>query len=284
MSDNPAGISTRDLKRRIRAMEEAVKDPETRETIPSAELRREIAAKQGRLAVTGDFGLSEADELSLTLRAKREVFDDLWRTACGKYGDIDYDHYDEDGRHTPYYLNTLWLTYEEAMATYSKWSNSNTLREKYWGAKIRTNIPQPLRDGVNAESAFYLSTIEVVNLSSTTNWVRVSGIYMFRCCLKLRIIMTPLESVGWNSRDLEQCNNLEEVKIKVTQNKDIHLEGCPKLSLESFDYLVEKCETKKGFTVLVHKGVYSKLTDPDNAEWFALLEAAAAKNISFATT
>lgn len=36
-------------------------------------------------------------------------------------------------------------------------------------------------------------------------------------------------------------------------------------------------------TITVHPDVYAKLTDESNAEWYAVLTAAAAKNITFAT-
>ena len=214
-----------------------------------------------------------------------------WNAACGKYG-----RYNPD---TGYFeLNGLTdITYEEAILIYSKWSNSNLIREQYWGAKIRTNIPQPLRDVVNAESAFYNSSIEVVNLTYTSiGWVRCSlhsGI--FRQCQHLRRIITPLENPGQSSLDFENCRSLEEVRIKNSQPKDLYLSACSKLSFDSVDYIIRN-GTSKGFTVHVHKDVYAKLTgDTTNAaasalteeeltQWQQLLVDAAEKQITFATT
>ena len=51
--------------------------------------------------------------------SKMELFDDLWHEAVGKYGDVDHSH-TEDGVSKPYYLNELWLTYEEAVAIYNE--------------------------------------------------------------------------------------------------------------------------------------------------------------------
>ena len=214
-----------------------------------------------------------------------------WNAACGKYG-----RYNPD---TGYFeLNGLTdITYEEAILIYSKWSNSNLIREQYWGAKIRTNIPQPLRDVVNAESAFYSSSIEVVNLTYTsTGWVRCSlqgGI--FRQCQHLKCIITPLENPGQSSLDFENCRSLEEVRIKNSQPKDLYLSACSKLSFDSVDYIIQN-GTSKGFTVHVHKDVYAKLTgdtanaaaaaltEEELAQWQQLLVDAAEKQITFATT
>ena len=214
-----------------------------------------------------------------------------WNAACGEYG-----RYNPD---TGYFeLNGLTdITYEEAILIYSKWSNSNLIREQYWGAKIRTNIPQPLRDVVNAESAFYGSSIEVVNLTYTsTGWVRCSlqgGI--FRRCQHLKRIITPLENPGQGSLDFENCRSLEEVRLKNGQPKDLYLSACPKLSFDSVDYIIRN-GTSKGFTVHVHKDVYAKLTgdttnaaaaaltEEELAQWQQLLVDAAEKQIIFATT
>lgn len=214
-----------------------------------------------------------------------------WNAACGKYG-----RYNPD---TGYFeLNGLTdITYEEAILIYSKWSNSNLIREQYWGAKIRTNIPQPLRDVVNAESAFYGSSIEVVNLTYTsTGWVRCSlqgGI--FRQCQHLKRIITPLENPGQGSLDFENCRSLEEVRIKNSQPKDLYLSACSKLSFDSVDYIIRN-GTSKGFTVHVHKDVYAKLTgdttnaaasaltEEELAQWQQLIVDAAEKQITFVTT
>ena len=214
-----------------------------------------------------------------------------WNAACGKYGQYNPD--------TDYFeLNGLTdITYEEAILIYSKWSNSNLIREQYLGAKIRTNIPQPLRDVVNAENAFYGSSIEVVNLTYTSpGWVRCSlqnGI--FRRCQHLKRIITPLENPGQGSIDFENCRSLEEVRIKNSQPKDLYLSACSKLSFDSVDYIIRN-GTSKGFTVHVHKDVYAKLTgdttnaaaaaltEEELAQWQQLLVDAAEKQITFATT
>lgn len=255
------------------------------------EVTQGLNAKQNRLSTTTDLHITDDNIIGLTEMAKMRLFIDQWNTACGSFG-----RYNPE---TGYFeLNGLTdITYEEAILIYSKWSNSNLIREQYWGAKIRTNFPQPLRDVVNAESAFYGSSIEVVNLTYTsTGWVRCSlhsGI--FRQCQHLRRIITPLENPGQSSLDFENCRSLEEVRIKNSQPKDLYLSACSKLSFDSVDYIIRN-GTSKGFTVHVHKDVYAKLTgdttnaaaavltEEELAQWQQLLVDAAEKQITFATT
>lgn len=264
------------------------------------EVTQDLSGKQDKLSTTTDLHITDDNILGLTELAKMRLFIDLFNEAAHKGLSTECGRYDPENAPDPehqFLLNELWLSYEEAFVSYSKWSNSNTLREKYWGAKIRTNFPQPLRDNVNAENAFYSSSIEVVNMTYTsTGWVRCSiqsGI--FRQCQHLRRIITPLENPGQSSLDFENCRSLEEVRIKNSQPKDLYLSACSKLSFDSVDYIIRN-GTSKGFTVHVHKDVYAKLTgDTTNAaasalteeeltQWQQLLVDAAEKQITFATT
>ncbi len=57
----------------------------------------------------------------------------------------------------------------------------------------------------------------------------------------------------------------------------------PPLSLESLSYIVTNAVNPRVITITVHPDVYAKLTDPENAEWYAVNTAAQAKQIAFAT-
>ena len=270
-----------------------------KEYAKKTEVTQDLSGKQDKLSTTTDLHITDDNILGLTELAKMRLFIDLFNEAARKGLSTECGRYDPenapDPKH-PFLLNELWLSYEEAIASYSKWSNSNTLREKYWGAKIRTNFPQPLRDGVNAESAFYGSTIEIANLSYiSSNWVRINFTGIFRSCTRLREVITPLENPGQSSLDFENCRSLEEVRIKNTLPKDLYLSACSKLSFDSVDYIIRN-GTSKGFTVHVHKDVYAKLTgdttnaaaavltEEELAQWQQLLVDAAEKQIIFATT
>lgn len=209
--------------------------------------------------------------------SKMELFIDLWNEACGSFG-----RYNPE---TGYFeLNGLTdITYEEAVKIYRYYSPTGYVRQRYWSAKIRTNIPCFLRDVESLESAFYSSSVEIVRLSTGT-WVRGNFTNAFRGCIKLRKILDPQIEFSTNdSLTFENCRQLEEVRVKFT-GKTIYFHNSPKLSLESLRHLVS-CETYiKNFTAYVHADVYAKLTDESNTEWHQVLLDAAEKNITFATT
>lgn len=78
------------------------------------------------------------------------------------------------------------------------------------------------------------------------------------------------------------CKSLQNVKfIQLRYNVD--LKDSPLLTLESFQYLVENATNTSAITVTVHADVYAKLTDPQQADWYAVNTAAQGKHISFAT-
>lgn len=78
------------------------------------------------------------------------------------------------------------------------------------------------------------------------------------------------------------CSNLQNIQIKYARY-NIKLPNSPLLTLESFQYLVENATNTSAITVTVHADVYAKLTDPQQADWYAVNTAAQGKQISFAT-
>lgn len=253
----------------------------------STEVAQGLNAKQDKLSTTTDLHITDDNILGLTELAKMRLFIDQWNAACGKYG-----RYNPE---TGYFeLNGLTdITYEEAVQIYRYYSPTGYVRQRYWGAKIRTNIPSFLRDVENLVSAFYASSIEVIRISSGS-WIRGDFSAAFRNCLKLREILDPqLEVSNSNTLIFENCRQLEEVRVKFT-GKTIYFYNSPKLSLESLKYLV--VNSNRNFTAYVHADVYAKLTgDTSNAaaaelteeelaQWQQLLEDAAEKQITFATT
>ena len=80
----------------------------------------DLTAKQDKLVNSADVTVGEDDKLTVTDLAKREVFDDLWIKAAGSFGTVDHTH-TEDGVNKPYYLNEVWMTYEEAIVVYNEY-------------------------------------------------------------------------------------------------------------------------------------------------------------------
>lgn len=110
---------------------------------------------------------------------------------------------------------------------------------------------------------------------------------MFGTCPKLHTVlgiidMTNLTAAGQYSTPFHNCPALTNVKIYKLK-VSLFLGSCAAISLESLSYLVTNAANTTAITITVHSEVYAKLTDETNAEWHAVLEAAAEKNITFAT-
>lgn len=108
--------------------------------------------------------------------------------------------------------------------------------------------------------------------------------YAFYFCVKLRKIIGIIrldESIGVTSA-FDQCLELQDVKLYGLLT-NISFAYSPLISLESLQYLITNAANTSLITVTVHADVYAKIQDETNAEWHALIETAAAKQITFAT-
>lgn len=293
--------------------ETARAEAEVQRTSEFATWHDEITSKQGALSVSEDLSLSADNELSLTDKAKRAVFIDLWNNAC-----IDpctnppraVGQYNES---TGYFeLNGLTdITYQQAMDIYRYTSNGVRLDgEKitvYGFAQFRTNLPPSSGSyWVTINSLFYSNSIlEVVRLPQYYS----SGVQLnsntrdaFGGCNKLREIINVMkapshvsDSYTWHET-FYKCFELETVRIKNLYG-NISFAQSPLISSDSISYLVENRTTAHTdvITVTVHADVFAKLTgDTTNpavaaltpaelAQWQQILTAATAKNISFTT-
>lgn len=213
--------------------------------------------------------------------SKLELFIDLYNAAF-KVGNTVYGKYDPenapDPQH-PFYGNTLWMTYEEAVEVMiaGRPCNSGDTQGFYSYKPIRTNLPIfAALSGFN-EFAFVNDTVEVFRFSNA-NYNRITDPYAFYLCARLHTIIgrikAELQSV------FGQCPKLTDVEVAVKEGITLYLGGCPSLSLESFRYMVDNSGT---CTITVHPDVYAKLTDEANTEWHQVLIDAADKNITFAT-
>lgn len=138
---------------------------------------------------------------------------------------------------------------------------------------------------VTAYSAFASSNFKTIYLCpSGSTFVRLSNCtYLFYECRQLVTIVGGVKFENATHYDaFTDCKSLQNVKfIQLRYNVD--LKDSPLLTLESFQYLVEKATNTSAITVTVHADVYAKLTDPQQADWYAVNTAAQGKHISFAT-
>lgn len=246
-------------------------------------------------------GTSMQPELAATVEAQHKVFDDMWLAAVGTYGSIDYTHV-EEGVSRPYYLNTLWLTYEEAIKVTEAKPPRTPILTDYLNedSGVRTNLP--LRDmpsgGGGADSdhvtisrAFNAPDLEVVNLA--TDRFRFTGYYGFIKAFNGAKLHTILGNINFFDSGVVadgssyNCTMFGPVlvNVKIDQlDRNLQLFS-PVISLESLQYMLQHSSAPaKGFTLTVHPTVYAKITDTANTEWHALLDLAASKNVNIATT
>lgn len=136
---------------------------------------------------------------------------------------------------------------------------------------------------VTAYSAFTGSNFKTIYLCPESTFVRFSYCnYIFFGCKQLVTIVGGMTFEKSNYNDVfTRCKSLQDIRIKQLRY-NVNLKDSPLLTLESFQYLVENATNTSAITVTVHADVYAKLTDPQQADWYAVNTAAQGKQISFA--
>ena len=158
---------------------------------------------------------------------------------------------------------------------------------------IRTNYPFKIDGGykqVLCHATFAGCTnIEVVAFTKSTNNVFYSSRvnYLFQHCRKLKevigiIRMDYASSSEKYEKMFYQCFALVSVSLRGVKY-DISFSDSPLISLESLQFMITNAANTSPIIVTVHADVYAKIQDESNANWHALIEAATAKQITFAT-
>lgn len=195
-----------------------------------------------------------------------------------------------------YELNGLTDITEEQMKTIyiqthgaQRMHNRNNVFE---GAQtIRTNLPFVSYFGIGLDGKFRCAFLNCAALETacvTSSIAYAADVsFMFERCPKLKKIIGQLDIRNITSdanvaRMFYQCGLLEDVRIS-SLKVNISFADSPLISLESLQYLITNAANKSPITVTVHSDVYDKIQDETNAEWHALIETAAAKQITFAT-
>lgn len=222
-----------------------------------------------------------------------QTFIDLWNAAAGTFG-----------RYNPltgfFELNGLTdISYAEAVEIYLQ-GTFDTLNSAGKQFRLRTNLPITAKqqsgtidNSFNSDN--FLMDVQVANVTTPFTPHRFSAypINIYHSPFgrkKLEKIIGGIDfhfatkEINW----FKGATNLEEVEIYCLSHS-INLGSCSKLNLASFQTLITNADSDSVShahprNVTVHPDVYAKITDEANAEWHALLAAAAEKNITFATT
>lgn len=172
----------------------------------------------------------------------------------------------------------------------------NVLNNSNWdsvleGTDIPVNLPprkSPSRTSssiqTTARSTFRASNFKTIYLCPKSQFVRFSDCsQLFYGCNQLVTIIGGItfENTA-NNMAFISCTRLQDVQFNMLRY-NVDLRDSPLLTLESFQYLIENATNTSAITVTVHADVYAKLTDPQQADWYAVNTAAQGKHISFAT-
>lgn len=270
---------------------EIKRQTDTLQAITDANTARDEANAAAGKAETAATEATEATKkannaAAVAAQSKELLFRDLWNEACGIYGGWT----EERG----YYLHDVDLTYKQAIESYNvgvpKFTKNELYRERlvvnFHNANSGGFYPYEL-------DTFCLNNLDLVVFVLCANADTL--FYASRCyrsfmyCDKLREIRGIINCANVNmgfaaagAPSFFGCKSLESIKIhKLAEN--VWFGDSPPLSLESLSYIVTNAVNPRVITITVHPDVYAKLTDPDNAEWYAVNTAAQAKQISFAT-
>lgn len=280
----------------------------------SQTLAGQFAACQNKLTDTADIQVrAEARPsgqhytpygLYLKDSAKRAVFNDMFNLAAGSDGGYKPSEAPDPAK--PYLLNTLWLSYEEAVKIYAingadagrYQPNISRRYSPYNGAPLVNSVRTLFKVcGYTTDYGMFFGATKLevvnVNISGNLTWV-------FRGNSKLKTVLGTVEIYAVKSGDtlIWDCALLEDVNLKGLRY-NIRMRGCPKLSLATMQYLVDNASTaitaEKPVVVTVPADVFAKLTgdttneaaaaltDDEKTAWAAVLTAATSKYISFAT-
>lgn len=143
---------------------------------------------------------------------------------------------------------------------------------------------------IEAIGAFQHSSCQIVQLTNTdaealqkVKFVNI-GLVFYGCNNLIEVIgIMDISDCSSVDRAFDFSEKLQSVKLYGLK-LDLSLSYNALISLDSLQYLVNNSKNTSAITVTVHADVYAKLTDPSNTEWYAVNEAAQAKQISFATT
>lgn len=197
-----------------------------------------------------------------------------------------------------YELNGLTDITEEEMRTIYVQTNHmdyiENMSDVFSGCSFRTNLGfKRLRTTnnrkFNLRNAFRENKqLEVMRLGPDNDvWPMIitensSFNNSFVGCSSLKSILGYLKFTSLERIIISLVPLLQDIRIK-NLIYNLSIPDSPLLSLESLQYLITNAANTSAITVTVHADVYAKIQDETNVEWHALLAAAEAKQITFAT-
>lgn len=239
----------------------------------------------------------DVNQLKISVEeARLSLFIDMWNTAAKKYGE--YNIAAAPNAAKPFHLYDMWLSYEEALDTYTQWISlayppagpNNTVK-----ALLPININSSGYGNYLDEQCKFggASNLEVVAFSGYRIYF-IKNEYTFLDCSKLRSVLGPIVFNVAATTVFQGCSSLKDITIWEL-HKNINFAFSPLLSLDSVSFMVQHATNDSPITITVHPDVYAKLTgDTTNAaaaaltpeelaQWQQVLTDALQKEIQFTT-
>lgn len=238
----------------------------------------DIGTKQDVLTTSEDLNISSGNVLSLTENAKKKLFIDLWNNAGI---DVKYDPNNAPEESRPFYINRMWLNYQEALNVFLE---SRDFYNTYGCGGAKTNIlafNMNNRANQDLSRAYRSPSYLAIRLANDKNTISVNNLSnAFSGASNLREILGVIDvnymTKGGESGFLSNCRSLETVKI-VNLKVNISFKDCKVLSQESLLYLIQNAANSSPITVTLHPDVYAKVDS-------TTIQLAAEKQITLATT
>lgn len=257
------------------------------------------------LRVSVDALNEEVDPLPGEISAAAiKTFDDLWIKA-GLIGSTGYSSIDRENHpNSPYILNDVPLTYNEALTVYSlRWDivtclSSGASCSRRPIPKVKTLFPfysavaVPKLDFLFKGLFWDFNTPLVLAVASPSgndhHGLKVSTMRdAFYGCRTLTKIIGKIDvsAVTDFTSTFGLCSALVDIDLYGLK-ANLNISVCSNISLNSLSLIVNQALNTSSITITVHKDVYDKLTGStqvaNSSDWESLLETAVAKNIQFA--
>lgn len=180
------------------------------------------------------------------------------------------------------YIQTHHVTRQTSFA--ASLANTNSIRTNYslevFGGYRHIDVHAMFAGCVSLEVAALGIDVNKIIYPSDTS-------YLFQNCKKLKKVIGIMRMDYASSSEkynnmFYQCFALVSVSLRGVKY-DISFSNSPNISINSLQFLITSASNASPITVTVHSDVYAKIQDESNADWHALIEAATAKQITFAT-
>lgn len=245
-------------------------------------------------------------------QAKKALFIDMWNRR-GDYNLKDTNKKDwlivakYDPENAPdadhvFYINKLWLTYEEALDVHevpTAVDQANSKIINYSSAYSRAKTLFPKKSGLSTTLVYYMFSgpqIETLRILSYYHLLAGNNpeTYSIKCedtsyfawgCPKLKEVIGIIELVtDYNNVHFYNTGEwplLETLWLKGIKYNIIKSRYWTSLKVECWQFMIDNAANTSAITIVVPSTVLAKMTDSTNTEWNKVYTDAQAKNITF---